>query len=635
MQEQNKQIQGRKYKYLKLLAEKYPTRQAVYAELIHLQAELSLPKGIEHFMSDLHGEYESFFHILNNCSGVIAEKVEYLFENRLTSEEKAEFCTLIYYPKEKIERIEAQRKNTPEWYRTMLTRLLDLSRLLSYKYPAAKVYGFMPERFTSVIIELMNTHPEADKAQSLYHKKLLDTIIQIGSGAEFVEAFTVLIKRLAVDHLHIVGDFFDRGKRPDAIIDMLMQHHSLDIQWGNHDILWMGAACGSEACIAAVIRNSLSYNNMDVLEKGYAISLRPLSLFASKSYPDANPLKASLRAISIIMFKLEGQVIQRNSDFHMESRLLLDKIDYDSCYITINGKRYELGNAYFPTIDPKHPYALTDEEQNIVSELKSFFLESETLRRHVDFLYKKGSIYTCYNQNLLYHGCIPLNEDGSFRDIVFAGQTYAGKSYMDFADRCARKAYCYHDDNSLDFMWYLWCGRQSPLSGREFKTFERTLLDEPETWKEPADAYFHYCNEEVVCEMILKEFGLDPKRGHIINGHVPVKVKAGESPIKANGKAIIIDGGFCRAYQKKTGIAGYTLISNSRGLRLLEHQTFANVREALKANKDIESVSRTVELQNYRTTIGETDEGKEMQERITDLYNLLLTYQNGILVPKE
>ena len=631
MESSRQQEQTKKNKYLRLLSEKYPTKQSVYAKLIHLQAMQSLPKGIEHFMSDLHGEYELFFHILNNCSGVIREKVDYVFGARLTDEEKADFCTLIYYPKEKIERMRIERKNTPEWYRVNLSRLLEVAKLMSYKYPSAKVRSFLPKSYESVIIELLNTHPEADKAQFIYHKRLLNMIVQIDSAPDFIRALTVLIKRLAVDHLHIVGDFFDRGKRPDAILDMLMQHHSLDIQWGNHDVLWMGAACGSDVCIAGVVRNSLRYNNTDVLEKGYAISLRPLSLFAARMYPDENPLKASERAISMIMFKLEGQLIQRNPDFHMENRLLLDKIDYASSFIMLGDKRYELENAYFPTIDPEKPYDLTEEEENIIHDLRSFFLESEKLRRHTAFLYKKGSMYTCFNENLLFHGCVPMNSDGSFAEITFAGRTYKGRAYMDFTDAYARRAFSYREQSALDFMWFLWCGRLSPLSGREFKTFERMMLEDERTWKEPSDPYFKLVEDEEICEMVLAEFGLNPKRGHIINGHVPVKVKKGESPVKAHGKAIVIDGGFCRAYHKKTGISGYTLISNSRGLRLLEHQAVADVRLALKENKDIESVSETVELQACHTTVGDTDEGRSIQEEVTDLYNLLLAYQNGIL----
>ena len=630
-------MKGRPNKVMRLLAEKYPTKEAVYEQLIYLQSRLSLPKGIEHFMSDLHGEYASFFHILNNCSGVIREKVDYVFGERLSAEEKAEFCTLIYYPKEKIEQITNAHKNTPEWYRQNLSQLLELSKLMSYKYPASKVYGFIPKRYESVIVELMNTRPEADNAQFIYHKRLLNTIVQIDSGADFIEAFTVLIKRLAVDRLHIVGDFFDRGNRPDAILNLLMKHPSVDIQWGNHDVLWMGAALGNETCIAAVVRNSLRYNNTDVLERGYGISLRPLTTFASRIYPDASPIKAAEKAITMMMFKLEGQLIRRHPEYQMDSRLLLDKIDFRSSHAVLgDGKRYELESAYFPTIDEDaDPYELTEKEAAIIADLKSYFEESAVLQRHVEYLYQKGSLYTRYNGNLLFHGCVLLNEDGTMRSVNYRGQELRGRGWFDYCDRMAREAYLHHSQEAVDFMYFLWCGRLSPVSGREFKTFERAFITDESTWKEPSDPYFKYINSEETCAMVLQEFGLDAKRGHIINGHVPVKVKKGETPVKAGGKAIIIDGGFCKAYHSKTGISGYTLISNSRGLRLLQHQKIADVREALKENQDIESVSETVELQACRTTLGDTDEGKLIQDEITDLYNLLLAYQNGLIKPQE
>ncbi len=626
-------------KILRLMAEKYPTKEAVYEKLIYLQSYLSLPKGIEHFMSDLHGEYASFFHILNNCSGVIREKVDYVFGVRLTEEQKAEFCTLIYYPQEKIEQMRESRRATPAWYRENLARLLELAKLMSYKYPVSKVSGFIPQRYASVIVELMNTRPEADQAQFIYLKKLFNTIVQIDSGAEFIEAFTVLIKRLAVDRLHIVGDFFDRGNRPDAILNLLMQHPAVDIQWGNHDVLWMGAALGSEACIATVVRNSLRYHNTDVLERGYGISLRPLTTFAARIYPDEAPLKAAERAITMMMFKLEGQLIARCPDFQMQSRRLLDRIDFRSSYAELgDGKRYELESAYFPTIDTSNAttdvYALTEAEQAIIADLRSYFLESTVLHRHVDYLYQKGNMYLRCNGNLLFHGCVPLNEDGSFRTIVYAGREYRGRSWFDFCEQMARSAWLHGGQEALDFMYFLWCGRLSPLSGREFKTFEQALIPDESTWKEPSDPYFRYIDTVECCEHVLQEFGLDPQRGHIINGHVPVKVKKGESPVKAGGRAIIIDGGFCRAYHSKTGISGYTLISNSRGLRLLQHQKIADVREALRANHDIESVSETLELQSCHNTVGDTDQGCAIQDEITDLYNLLLAYQNGLIKPQ-
>ena len=625
-------------KILGLLAEKYPNKESIYEKIIHLQSQLALPKVTEHFMSDIHGEYSAFFHIINNCSGVIREKVDHVFSLRLTTEERAEFCTLIYYPKEKLEQIAENGRNTPEWYLKTISQLLELSKFMSYKYSATKVKNCIPHKYESAIVELMSTRPETDEAQFVYHRQLLDTIVKIDSGADFIKAFSVLIKRLAVAHLHFVGDFFDRGSRPDSILNLLMQQPSVDIQWGNHDMLWIGAALGSEVCIAAVVRNSLHYDNTDVLERGYGISLRPLSIFAASIYPEAQPLRALERAITIIMFKLEGQLIKRNPDFQMNGRLLLDKIDFKTNTVTLNdGKTYSLNTDLFPTIeqDTKNPYKLTTDEQHIISDLKSYFQESTLLQCHVDYLYKKGSVYNRYNCNLLFHACILLNDDSSFRKVKFNDEIYSGKSYMDYVEQRARQAYLNRQQDGLDFMYFLWCGRISPITGREMKTFERTFIDDESTWQESSDPYFKLIDKEEVCIKILKEFDLDSMHGHIINGHVPVQVRKGEKPVKGNGKALVIDGGFNKTYHKKTGISGYTLISNSRGLRLLQHQKIADVRTALKENKDIESVSNTIELQNYRTTIGDTDLGEKIKEDISDLKDLLLAYQNGSIKPKS
>lgn len=624
-----------KYKYLYLLSEKYPNRQSVVTELIRLKAILNLARPTEHFMSDLHGEYESFFHILNNCSGVIKEKVDYLFSEEMSTSQKAEFCTLIYYPKEKILNLKKQKLITTQWYSQNLIYLLRLSRLMSYKYPQSELKNLLPKGYETIILELLTARPNDDTFQEVYFNTILNTLININSGTDFIIAFTKFIKKLAVAHLHIVGDIYDRGQRPDSIIDMLRQHHSVDIQWGNHDILWMGAMCGNEACIATVVRNCLSYNNTAVLEKGYAISLRSLSSLASKLYPNKTLLIAMQRTISIILFKLEGQLIKRNPDFQMDSRLLLDKIDYTSKHIKINNISYPIKSPSFPTINPQNPYELSLEEAEVLSDIKSAFLDSVRLRKHIDFLYQKGSVYKAYNNNLLYHGCIPLNEDGSFMRIHLNNTYYSGKNYLDFVDKTIRQAYLgLYEQKNIDLMYYFWCGRYSPFSGREFKTFERMFIEDTDTWIEPSDAYYKYCNDEKICDMILEEFSLKTKRGHIINGHVPVKVKEGESPVKANGKLIIIDGGFCKAYHKKTGIAGYTLISNSRGLRLLEHQSCANIKESLKANQDIESVSCTLELQNYHSSTADTDLGEEIQCQINDIYHLMLAYQNG-LIPEQ
>lgn len=624
-----------KYKYLYLLSEKYPNRQSVVTELIRLKAILNLARPTEHFMSDLHGEYESFFHILNNCSGVIKEKVDYLFSEEMSTSQKAEFCTLIYYPKEKILNLKKQKLITTQWYSQNLIYLLRLSRLMSYKYPQSELKNLLPKGYETIILELLTARPNDDTFQEVYFNTILNTLININSGTDFIIAFTKFIKKLAVAHLHIVGDIYDRGQRPDSIIDMLRQHHSVDIQWGNHDILWMGAMCGNEACIATVVRNCLSYNNTAVLEKGYAISLRSLSSLASKLYPNKTLLIAMQRTISIILFKLEGQLIKRNPDFQMDSRLLLDKIDYSSKHIKINNISYPIKSPSFPTINPQNPYELSLEEAEVLSDIKSAFLDSVRLRKHIDFLYQKGSVYKAYNNNLLYHGCIPLNDDGSFMRIHLNNKYYSGKNYLDFVDKTIRQAYLgLYEQKNIDLMYYFWCGRYSPFSGREFKTFERMFIEDTDTWIEPSDAYYKYCNDEKICDMILEEFSLKTKHGHIINGHVPVKVKEGESPVKANGKLIIIDGGFCKAYHKKTGIAGYTLISNSRGLRLLEHQSCANIKESLKANQDIESVSCTLELQNYHSSTADTDLGEEIQCQINDIYHLMLAYQNG-LVPEQ
>ena len=623
-------------KVLRLMAEKYPTKEIVYEKIVYLRSQLMLPKGTEHFMSDLHGAYDSFFHILNNCSGVIKEKVDYCFGERMTEEDKAEFCTLIYYPREKVEQLAAEGKNTSIWYQQNLANLLELTKLMSWKFPASKVYSYIPKRYESVIVELMNTRPEQDEAQLFYYKQLIETIVEIGGGTDYIEAFSVLIKRLAVERIHIVGDFFDRGDRPDGILDLLMEHPSVDIQWGNHDVLWMGAALGSEVCIAGVIRNSLRYRNTDVLERGYGISLRPLTTFASRIYPDENPIKAAERAITMMMFKLEGALIRRNPDFHMEDRLLLDKINFRSSYVTLrSGRRVELESAYFPTIDDGTDcYKLTEEERHIIEDLRLYFLESKVLQRHVDYLYQRGSMYTRYNGNLLFHACVLLDEEGEFRTVTYKGKEYRGRAWMDFCEEKAREAWNAHTQEGLDFMYFLWCGLLAPTSGRSFTTFERSFIADESTWEEPSDPYFRLIKDERICEKILEEFDLDPKRGHIINGHVPVKVKKGESPLRAGGRALVIDGGFAAAFRAKTGISGYTLIYNSRGLRLLQHQQIASVRDALKENQDIESVSQTVELQSRQTIVRDTDRGAVIAAEIADLHELLHAYQSGHIKPE-
>lgn len=629
-------ITGDRMKFLRLLSEKYPTRQQVCTEIINLQAILNLPKGTEHFMSDLHGEYEAFFHILNNSAGVIREKVDMAFEEVLTARERSSLCTLIYYPQEKLRRIREEGRNTEEWYRFVLQKLIDLAKLLSSKYTRSKVRKAMPSEYSYILDELLHAQPDEDNNQLVYHSKIIDTLLRLEEGDDFIIALSSLIKRLAVDHLHIVGDIFDRGERPDAILNMLMDHHSLDIEWGNHDILWMGAACGSQACIAAVVRNCLSYNNISVLEQGYGISLRPLVLFAEKMYDEEDPNKAAKKAISIILFKLEGQIIRRNPEYQMEDRLLLDKVDYENACIELDGKSYPLKEKHFPTVDRDDPYKLSQAEREIMDELEKLFLESEQLQRHVEFLYSHGSMYQVFNGNLLFHGCVPLDEDGALKAIHLEGRIYQGRSYMDYADMAARRAFFNEDppQRYLDFMWYLWCGSNSPLSGRVVKTFERTFIEDKSTWEEPKNPYYEYQSSEPVCRMLLREFGLYSENSHIINGHTPVHVNQGENPLKAHGRLIVIDGGFCKAYQKTTGIAGYTLIFNSHGMRLKSHQPFSGMEAALEENMDIDSESQQVVTFPKRVMVADTDTGERLKEQIADLEDLLTAYREGLIAAK-
>ena len=629
-------ITGDRMKFLRLLSEKYPTRQQVCTEIINLQAILNLPKGTEHFMSDLHGEYEAFFHILNNSAGVIREKVDMAFEEVLTARERSSLCTLIYYPQEKLRRIHEEGRNTEEWYRFVLQKLIDLAKLLSSKYTRSKVRKAMPSEYSYILDELLHAQPDEDNNQMVYHSKIIDTLLRLEEGNDFIIALSSLIKRLAVDHLHIVGDIFDRGERPDAILNMLMDHHSLDIEWGNHDILWMGAACGSQACIAAVVRNCLSYNNISVLEQGYGISLRPLVLFAEKMYDEEDPNKAAKKAISIILFKLEGQIIRRNPEYQMEDRLLLDKVDYENACIELDGKSYPLKEKRFPTVDRDDPYKLSQAEREIMDELEKLFLESEQLQRHVEFLYSHGSMYQVFNGNLLFHGCVPLDEDGALKAIHLEGRIYQGRSYMDYADMAARRAFFSEDppQRYLDFMWYLWCGSNSPLSGRVVKTFERTFIEDKSTWEEPKNPYYEYQSSEPVCRMLLREFGLYSENSHIINGHTPVHVNQGENPLKAHGRLIVIDGGFCKAYQKTTGIAGYTLIFNSHGMRLKSHQPFSGMEAALEENMDIDSESQQVVTFPKRVMVADTDTGERLKEQIADLEDLLTAYREGWIAAK-
>lgn len=614
--------------WIKLLKEKYPTKQAVCREIINLTAIINLPKGTEHFMSDIHGEYEAFLHIMNNCSGVIREKVRMLFSETLTVREQQEICTLIYYPREVMNRKRNLSELSEDWYRLMLNYLLELAKTVSSKYTRSKVRRALPKEFGDIIDELLHFMPDEDDNQIRYHRQILDTIIGIENSEEFIVALAELIKRLAVDHLHIVGDIFDRGGDADKILDLLMEYHSLDIEWGNHDILWMGAACGNEASIATVVKNNMKYNNIQILESGYGISLRSLVLFGEQTYPELDVMKAAQKALSIILFKLEGQTILRHPEYNMEDRLLLDKIDYENKTIVSEQVTYDMKDTDFPTVDREHPYELTEGEQRVIQDLKFSFLNSHRLQKHMDFLFEKGCMYRRYNENLLYHGCIPLDEQGNFDGIEIDGNIYMGKEYLDYAERVVREVRKGEaGQDGLDFMWYLWTGKKSPLCGRNIKTFERTFIQDKAAWKEPTDPYYKFYHTEKTCNMILREFGLFSPLSHIINGHTPVKTVEGEEPVRANGKLIVIDGGFSQAYHKTTGIAGYTLIYNSHGMRIKAHQPFESVEKVLEENKDIESTSTMFETEKDRIMVGDTDEGKAIKEEIQMLKKLLEVYR--------
>ena len=622
-------------KYLTLLSHQFPNQQAVFTEIINLQAILNLPKGTEHFMSDLHGEYEAFMHILNNCSGVVREHVDEIFGDELTSEQKGELCTLIYYPSEKIARVRAARLDSPSWYKENLDNLIQIARALSSRYTRSKVRKAIPHDYAYIIDELLHTHPDENNYRVRYHERIIDSILETASADDFIRSLSALIKRLAVDHLHLVGDVFDRGGGAAKIMDSLMEYHSLDIQWGNHDILWMGAAAGEPACIASVLRNNLRYDNYEILENDYGISLRELVAFADRTYRDDEACSPLIKAINVLLFKLEGQIIQRHPEFDMEDRLLLDKIDVDRGTVSIAGTEHALNTRDFPTLDPEHPYRLTDEEQRIVDKLIYEFTSDDRLCRHVEFLYSHGTIYLARNGNLLFHGCVPMNEDGTFSSMNCMGTWRAGRDYLDFCDHIARKAWRDRSQEALDWMWYLWIGFKSPISGRVVKTFERSYIDDRSTWEEPMDPYFELTHDIYACDAIMREFGLMPGYGHIINGHTPVKTKKGEQPIRADGRLLVIDGGFCQAYHPKTGIAGYTLISSSRGMRLKAHEAFKSVEEALTRNADIQSETNRFDVATRRLMVSDTDTGEVIRGQINDLRLLLDAYRNGTIAERR
>ncbi len=643
-------------RYLERLSDLYPTIAAAATEIINLQAILNLPKGTEHFLTDVHGEYEAFSHVLRNGSGSVRRKIDDVFGNTMSIRDKRALATLIYYPKQKMDMIKKTETNMEDWYRVHLYLLIEVSKRAASKYTRSKVRKALPKDFAYVIEELITEKAEVNDKES-YYNEIISTIIRIGRAEDFIVAISELIQRLVVDHLHIVGDIYDRGPGPHIIMDKLMTYHSLDIQWGNHDVLWMGAAAGQRGCIANAIRICARYGNLDILEEGYGINLLPLATFALKVYkddpctcfklkvpdrPDSEEMQMNLRihkAISIIQFKVEGQTIARQKSFHLENRALLHRIDYEKGTIVLDGKEYSLLDTNFPTIDPKDPYALSEEEEEIMERLEKAFVNCEKLQRHMRFLLAKGGLYKVYNDNLLYHGCVPLDEDGNLKETEVYGKKYRGRELYDTLDAYVRKGFFALDrkerEDGKDIMWYIWLHPDSPLFGKnKMATFERYLLAEKETHVEKKNPYYSYIENEKVIDNIMREFGLDPSEGHIVNGHVPVKRKDGESPIKCGGKVMVIDGGFSRAYQKQTGIAGYTLIFNSYGLLLVAHEPFESTEAAIVKENDIHSELTVVQRVHDRLLVGDTDVGRDLKGQVKDLERLLSAYRNGEIIEK-
>lgn len=648
--------------YLELLAEQYPTIQAAATEIIELQSSLYLPKETEHFLSDVHGENEAFIHLLRSSSGSLRRRIDELLRDQLSKHGRQTLTTLIYYPEQKITQMMETESDMQEWYRITLHRLIQVCRSVASKYPRSEVQSAYPPDKADILGELLRPQ-EQEPNRRRYYDQIIEAIVETGQASDYIVAFAHLIQRFAISHLHIIGDVFDRGPGAHIIMDTLMRHHSVDFQWGNHDIVWMGAAAGSEACMANVIRVSLRYANTETLENGYGISLLPLASFAMDVYGDdpctqfmphsaedrvqaadvdeteQRLLARMQKAISVIQFKLEGQVIQRRPHYEMDDRLLLDKLDLQKGTVVINGQMYELIDTCFPTFDPADPYALSEREAQVVARLRQSFQTSERLQQHVRFLYAKGGMYKVYNGNLLYHGCISLNPDGSLAEWMLGGQTYKGKSYMDRVERLSREGYFATDPErrqyGQDAMWYLWSGARSPLFGKDkMATFERYFVADKETYKEKQDPYYELRDNADVIRNILEEFGLDPQTGRIINGHVPVKVKKGQKPLKANGQLIVIDGGLAKAYQQETGIAGYTLISNSYGVLLAEHRPFVSVEKAVLEEIDVESRTESISTYPRRMLVKDTDKGRAIERRIANLQQLLKAYRTGLITEK-
>lgn len=643
-----------KQRFLICLAQQYPTIDSAATEIINLQSILNLPKGTEHYLSDIHGEYKAFSHILRNGSGAVMKKIDDVFGDTLFDQEKFDLATLIYYPSEKLDYVKSQGKASADWYRINLYRLVSVCQIVSSKYTRSKVRKALPDNFKYIIEELITEKKEVLNKKA-YYDEIINTIIEIGCGDEFIIEMSNLIQQLVIDHLHIIGDIYDRGSGSHFVMDSLMNYHSLDIQWGNHDVLWMGASVGQTACIANIVRTSLMYDNLSVLENGYGISLMPLVLFAIDTYKDDECEQFTIRlrhstdsnaqtllamkmqkAIAVIQFKLEGQLIARHPEYKMDNRRLLHKIDFENGTVNIDGKVYEMLCKDFPTVNPNSPYELTPEEQSVIDKLRISFVNCTKLKKHIKLLLDKGNMYKVCNNNLLFHGCVPLNDDGSFRKINLFGNDLTGKNLYNEIERCVRKAFYSIDEaeriQGSDLLWYLWNGPDSPLYGRsKMTTFERYFIADKTTHTEIKDNYYSFIEDKSVVQSILSEFELTDESSHIINGHVPIQHSKGESPLKCGGKVIIIDGGFSQPYHKLTGIAGYTLIYNSYGLMLTAHQPFKSIDYTIHSGKDMEIKRVASEIRQKRILVGDTDDGKRISKNIADLKELIKAYRDGTI----
>lgn len=640
-------------KYLELLANQYPNINSACTEIINLKAILSLPKGTEHFLSDIHGEYEAFNHVLRNASGVIKNYIEEIFGSTLMEGDKKNLATLIYYPELRLDVVKNMNINMDDWYKINLFRLIQVCKRVASKYTRSKVRKALPKEFAYILEELIH-EDSARRYKYDYYNEIINTIVKLNRADNFIVAICNVIHVLAIDHLHVIGDIYDRGEAAEKIMDVLMNYHSVDVQWGNHDISWLGAASGSEACICNVIRVSCKYFNLNTIEESYGINLIPLATFAMETYKNDKCLRfrpsridenvngreidmvtKMHKAITVMQFKIEAQTILRNPEFELNDRIFIDKMDLNKKTVVIEGKEYQLTDDNFPTIDPKKPFELSPEENEVMEKIRQSFIKNPKLHQHARFLFNKGSMYTVYNDNLLLHGCVPFNSDGTFKEVKVDGKMYKGKELFDTLEAIARNGFyakCNTPERILgqDYMWYLWCGPNSPLYGKEkMTTFERYFTNEKKLAAEEKNPYYALTNNKEVCTMILNEFGLSKSNSHIVNGHVPVKVSKGESPIKAGGKLLIIDGGFAKAYQSVTGIAGYTLIYNSRGLVLASHEPFSSTEEAVKQEKDIISSTQFLEHNFGRKMVESTDIGRALKTKIQELEELVEAYGRG------